>query len=109
MVNSQLDFAPQLCTSGHFLGGIPQYAIYLIHRLYNPQMSVVHLSALAAYLIAETATQDPKVGGPIRIAQITEEKGYEELTEQNVSLIVKGNEEQNQKLRQFFFEGKKET
>lgn len=108
LINSQVDFAPQLCTSGHFLAGIPQYATYLIHRLYNPQMAVVHLSALAAYLIAETATQDPKVGGPIRIAHITQDKGYEELTESSVNLIVKKNEEQNQKLRQFFFGGDKE-
>ena len=107
LVNSQLDFAPQLCTSGHFLARIPQYATYLIHRLYNPQMTVLHLSASAAYLIAETATQDPKVGGPIRIAQITQDKGYEELSEANVNLIVKKNEEQNENLKQFFFGEKK--
>ena len=107
MVNSQLDFAPHLCTSGHFLAGIPQYATYLIHRLYNPKMNIVHLSALAAHLIAETATQDPKVGGPIRIAQITQEKGYEELSESSVTSIVKQNEEQNQKMKEFFFGGDK--
>jgi 20S proteasome alpha/beta subunit len=105
LINSQLDFAPQLCPSGHMLAGIPQYATYLIHRLYNPQMAVVHLRALAAYLISETATQDPKVGGPIRIAEITPEKGYQELDESIVNEIIKKNEEQNLKLRKFFFEG----
>lgn len=73
--------------------------------LYNPQMAVVHLRALAAYLISETATQDPKVGGPIRIAEITPEKGYQELDESIVNEIIKKNEEQNLKLRKFFFEG----
>jgi hypothetical protein len=31
-------------------------------------MSRSHLIALAIYVISETATQDPKVGGPIRVA-----------------------------------------
>jgi hypothetical protein len=88
-----------------YIAGIPQYATYLIHRLYNPQMAVVHLRALAAYLISETATQDPKVGGPIRIAEITPEKGYQELDESIVNEIIKKNEEQNLKLRKFFSEG----
>jgi 20S proteasome alpha/beta subunit len=106
LINSQLDFAPQLCQSGHMLAGVPQYATYLMHRLYNPQMSVRHLSSLAAYLITETATQDPKVGGPVRIAQITPSEGYKELDEPSVNGIIKKNETQNLKLRKFFFGGK---
>ncbi|MBW2065006.1 MAG: hypothetical protein JRJ03_08740 [Deltaproteobacteria bacterium] len=107
LLSSNLDFAPQLCTSGHMLAGVPQYATYLIHRLYNPEMRVVHLKNLAAYLIQETATQDPKVGGPIRMAQITLENGYDELTEETILGIVQKNEEQNVKLRKFFYEGEK--
>lgn len=105
LLNSQLDFAPQLCPSGYMLAGIPQYATYLLHRLYDRQMMVLNLRALAAYLIAETASQDPKVGGPIRIASITSANGYEELEESLIKEIIKRNEEQSQKLRQFFFEG----
>ncbi|MBM4276336.1 MAG: hypothetical protein FJ130_00435 [Deltaproteobacteria bacterium] len=66
-------------------------------------MTIKNLASLAAYLIAETATQDPKVGGPIRMAQITTEEGFKELEESVIVEVVKGNEEQNQKLRQFFF------
>lgn len=105
LLSSSLEFAPQLCTSGHMLAGVPQYATYLLHRLYNPQMSLKHVRNLSAYLIHETATQDPKVGGPVRIAEITTEDGFKELSEDVVSEIVKKNEEQNQKLRQFFFDG----
>jgi hypothetical protein len=74
-LSSQLDFAPQLCPGGNMLIGIPQYATYLLHRLYDRRMNTEQLSSLAAYLITETATQDPKVGGPVRMAQITKEDG----------------------------------
>lgn len=105
LMNSMLEFAPQHCTAGHMLAGVPQYAIYLINRLYNPQMKIANLQTLATYLISETATQDPKVGGPINIATITPKDGYKELDEEIISQIISKNEGQNQKLREFFFGG----
>lgn len=105
LMNSALEFAPQRSTTGHILAGIPQYATYLINRLYNPQMKIPHLQVLATYLISETATQDPKVGGPINIATITPKDGYKELDEEIISQIISKNEGQNQKLREFFFGG----
>lgn len=105
LMGSNLSFTPQLCTTGHMLAGVPQYATYLIHRLYNPQMKLLHVKNLAAYLIQETATQDPKVGGPVRMAEITLENGYRELDNEVIKTIVKSNDEQNAKLRKFFFDG----
>lgn len=102
-LSSPLDFAPQLCTTGIALGGIPQYATYLVHRLYDPQMSRKNLVVLAAYIIAETATQDPKVGGPIKIAEISFDTGYVELGEAEVSEVMEHNNELNARLRDFFF------
>ena len=55
-------------------------------------------------MIAETATQDPKVGGPIKIASITEADGFRELDAAEVLEITKLNDDQNAKLRNFFFE-----
>ncbi len=104
LLSSQLDFAPQLCPSGYMLAGIPQYAIYLLHRMFNRKMAVTQLSALAAYLITETATQDPKVGGPVRIAQITKERPYQELDAQAVETMIKRNDARNARLRSFFSE-----
>lgn len=102
-LSSPLDFAPQLCTTGIALGGIPQYATYLVHRLYDPQMSRRNLIVLAAYIIAETATQDPKVGGPIKIAEISFDTGYTELEEAEISKVMEHNNELNTRLRDFFF------
>ena len=103
MFSSQLDFAPQLCPSGYMLAGIPQYAIYLLHRFYDRRMAIKNLISLGAYMITETATQDPKLGGPIRMAQITPGEGFKELEDSVIADVIKRNDEQNQKLRQFFF------
>lgn len=104
-LTSQLDFAPMLMPNGNALAGVPQYAIYLLNRLYNPDMVVSNLVRLTAYLIAETATQDPKVGGPVRIATITPQDGYKRLDSSEIDSIIQRNNEQNERLRQFFFEG----
>jgi len=104
-LSSPLDFAPQLCVTGVALGGVPQYATYLTHRLYNPEMSRKNLISLAIYVISETATQDPKVGGPIRVAEISKENGYIALEPSIISEVTLLNEEQNKLLRGFFFGG----
>jgi len=106
-LTSVLDFAPQLDVKGHALGGIPQYATYLTHRLYNPEMTVENLINLAVFVISETATQDPKVGGPIRVAIISKDKGFRELDESRINEVIRKNEEAHKMLREFFFRGRK--
>ncbi len=105
MLASPLDFAPQLFPTGNCLSGIPQYAVYLLHRFYDPGMTVGNLTQLAAYLIMETATQDPKVGGPVKIAKITTDNGFIELKHHEIEKIIELNNEQNEKLKQFFLKG----
>lgn len=105
LMSSLMDFVPQLCTSGHMLAGVPQYAVYLLHRLYNRQMLLENVSALGAYLITETATQDPKVGGPVIMATISPTTGYKELDREEINAIIAKNDGQNVKLREFFFKG----
>lgn len=104
MLISQTNFAPQLFGHMPCMTGVPQYAVYLAHRYYDPSISVEQAKALAEYLIAETASQDPKVGGPIRIAEITADKGYRELTKEEVEQIHSANEQLNQNLRHFFLQ-----
>lgn len=65
ILNSQSSFAPQLAGNYPMMAGVPQYAVYLSHRCYDPAISCDNAAALAEYLISETASQDPKVGGPI--------------------------------------------
>ena len=101
MLNSQMNFAPQLFAA-HCMTGVPQYAVYLIHRYYDPSITLQQAEALAEYLISETASQDPKVGGPVHIAEITPTGGYRELARDEVERIAKSNENLNLRLRQFF-------
>ncbi|MCK6479597.1 MAG: hypothetical protein L6R43_05430 [Planctomycetes bacterium] len=103
LLGSNLDFAPQLCVGGMMMAGVPQYAIYLSNRYYNRNMTMPSLTALAAYLISETASQDPKVGGPIRIACLTSNAPFEILPAEKVDVICQRNEAQSKRLREFFF------
>jgi len=105
MLNSQLNFAPQLFNNAPCLIGVPQYAVYLVHRYYDLSISTEKAKALAVYLISETASQDPKVGGPIKVAVISPQEGYQELSQDDVNQIMKSNEELNVELRQFFQKG----
>jgi 20S proteasome alpha/beta subunit len=101
---SNTRFAPQLGGAYPMLIGVPQYAVYLSHRYYDPAMTADSAAALAEYLISETASQDPKVGGPIRIAKVLP-TGYHPLTDDEVSALKKRNSKLNAKLKRFFMGG----
>ena len=103
MLNSNTRFAPQLANKYPMMVGVPQYAVYLSHRYYDEGISCDNAAALAEYLISETASQDPKVGGPIHIATITE-SGFQKLQEDEVKELSQRNLTLNQRLKTFFSE-----
>jgi len=84
---SAMGFMPALHRYGWANGGIPIYAIYLYGRRYKPDMSIDELSGLSIYVISETASQDQRVGGPIRMAQILS-TGCKELTEDQIRELL---------------------
>ena len=104
LLTSNTRFAPQLSGPYPLMVGVPQYATYLSHRYYDPAMNCDSASALAEYLITETASQDPKVGGPVRIAKLTPD-GYHTLTDAEVLALKKRNQKLNDKLKRFFRNG----
>jgi len=106
LLPSQQDFAPLLMAKGRGMIGVPQYAIYLANRYFVPNMSKDNVAALSEFLIYETATQDPKVGGPINIAVITPKQGYQEFSEEAVSALRKANRQKSRRLRIWFFRGR---
>jgi 20S proteasome alpha/beta subunit len=61
------NFAPNLSTTGFAVIGIVPLAVYLLNRLYRRGLDLDIAKDLAAYCILETASQDGKVGGPIRM------------------------------------------
>jgi 20S proteasome alpha/beta subunit len=104
LMTSNTRFAPQLAGAYPMMVGVPQYAVYLSHRYYDPAMTADSAAALAEYLISETASQDPKVGGPIRIAKVLP-TGYYPLKDDEVSALKKRNMRLNDKLKRFFMSG----
>jgi 20S proteasome alpha/beta subunit len=100
---SQLDFAPMLSDYGFAVAGVAQYALYLLNRLYEPGRSVEEMTALAIYVITETASQDGKVGGPVSVVTVKPEAGCEALAETAVHEIVTSNEARSTALRDSFY------
>jgi 20S proteasome alpha/beta subunit len=101
-LSSPLDFAPALHNFGFALSGVPQYATYLLNRLYDRALNIDHLKRLAVYVISETATQDGKVGGPIQVATVTQNVGIVLLSAKEIADLSKGNDKINMQLRELF-------
>lgn len=85
---SQLGFAPGLHRYGFACTGIPQYAVYIFNRRYKPILSIDEMTGLVAYAISETASQDQRVGGVVRMNHITKD-GVKELTQQEIVQALK--------------------
>jgi len=102
-LNSGSNFAPQLFNTGICLTGVPQYAIYLLHRLFSSEMSVENALSLSAYVITETATQDGKVGGPLQLMSLKDGENVVEISQDDINKIVEENNTRSIKLRELFF------
>jgi 20S proteasome alpha/beta subunit len=103
---SNFDFAPNLHDYGFALGGVAQYALYLLNRLYSSDMTVEDLKHLAAYVVTETAAQDGKVGGPVQMAVILPNTGFEVGSEELAKIVVE-NEHLSKDLKGLFRSAKK--
>ena len=103
---SQTDFAPMLHNYGFALSGVAQYALYLLNRLYENDLKIEILTALAAYVITETASQDGKVGGQVQMAIITPIDGCKELSNDEIDKILDKNKERSKSLKDSFFKEK---
>lgn len=104
-ISSEFDYAPMLSDPGFSILGLPLFPTYLVNRFYSPKASAEQIAALAEFITFETATQDPKVGGPITLALIVPHHGYQELDEDSVGAIHRRNEEQLLRLRRYFTTG----
>ena len=81
-------FAPNLSTTGFAAAGVVPLAIYLLNRFYRRGLALEIAEDLAAYCILETASQDGKVGGPIKAAVATRGQATRLLTDNEVSELL---------------------
>ena len=84
---SQFGFAPSLHRYGFACAGIPTFATYILNRRYDRNASVEVLAGLVAFAISETASQDQRVGGPIRMTTI-EPDGAKEFNQNEVQSLL---------------------
>jgi len=104
-LNSALNFAPMIHDYGFAVAGVPTYALYLLNRLCeSDRKAEEELAHLAVYAISETASQDGKVGGPIRVVIVTP-TGSKELTDDEVEKIKSSNLTKAKSLRDSFYGG----
>jgi 20S proteasome alpha/beta subunit len=99
---STFDFSPNLHDFGFALGGVAQYALYLLNRLYSVDMDITGLKHLAAYVVTETATQDGKVGGPVQLAVIIPNDQAYMVNKDEVDSIITENEKRSKELKDLF-------
>lgn len=102
---SNHDFAPNLHDFGFGLGGVAQYALYLLNRLYSVDADVASLKHLAAYVVTETAEQDGKVGGPVQIGVIIPKDRAYMLKKEDIDTIISENEKKSAELKELFRRG----
>jgi 20S proteasome alpha/beta subunit len=103
LVDSNINFAPQLSSTGFMLSGIPQYALYILNRLYAREKTAEELMHLATYAITETATQDGKVGGPVQALIIKADGSTVGLSTEAIEKIITDNTNRSDRLKTSFF------
>lgn len=103
-MHSGTDFSPMLHDYGFAVCGVGQYALYLLNRLYEQGRTVQELTALAVYVVTETASQDGKVGGPVRVVTIRPAEGCVALAPDDVEQVLSDNVVRSTALRDSFYE-----
>ena len=98
------NFAPNLSTTGFATAGIVPLAVYLLNRLYKRGLSLEIAKDLAAYCIIETASQDGKVGGPIRLAVARGNADIVILTEDEIAEVSTRADRHRETLRNSFLQ-----
>jgi len=67
---SMMNYATGRTSAGFVAIGVGMLAIYILNRFYQKDISCDAAARLAYYVTEETASQDGKVGGPIRIGLV---------------------------------------
>jgi len=100
--NLPFQFAPNLSTTGFAAAGVVPLAVYLLNRFYRHGIALEIAEDLAAYCILETASQDGKVGGPIRMAVVTKDHETRLLSDDEIGELLKRAEKHRETLRGSF-------
>jgi 20S proteasome alpha/beta subunit len=67
-------------------------ARFLINHLWYPEISVKQLIDFAVFVMIETASAEPTVGGPIQLATVTLDRGFQRIPLKDVEEIIQRNQ-----------------
>jgi hypothetical protein len=91
-----------LSTTGFAAIGVVHYALYHLNRLYRRDISLDVAKDLAAYCIEETASQDGKVGGPLRMAIVRPKQETEIVGDDEIAKLGRRVDAHREALRKSF-------
>ena len=98
------NFTPGFTNTGYAAVGVAPLALYLLNRLYRRDLSLEIAKDLAAYCIEETASQDGKVGGPLRMAIVRRGQATETIADDEIAELGRRVSAHRDALRNSFLE-----
>jgi len=85
------DFLAKKLNGRCLLGGQWHIAKFLVRKFFTEEATADSLKALAVFLLDATMTVEKTVGGAIRLATVTESKGFQWLQEEEIRRILESN------------------
>ena len=85
------DFFAKKLNGRCLLGGQWHIAKFLVRKFFTEDAKTDTLKALAVFLLDATMTVEKTVGGAIRLATVTESKGFQWLQEEEIRRILESN------------------
>lgn len=77
---------------------------YLVNHFYYPEMDVSQLKRLAAFMLIETETASPSVGGQLKLATVTLRGGFQQLNENDIQELINENQPRFAKYRRILLD-----
>lgn len=85
------DFLARKLKGRCLLGGQWHIAKFFVRKFYTEDATADSLKALAVFLLDATMTVEKTVGGAMRLATVTESKGFQWVTEDGIKHILEAN------------------
>lgn len=77
---------------------------YLLNKIYYPEITVKQLAEMAVFLLLETTTVEETVGGPIQLATVTLEQGFQRLHPDDIRELIERNQHRICAFRRFLLD-----
>lgn len=77
---------------------------YLVNHFYYPEMDISQLKRLAAFMLIETETVSPSVGGQLKLATVTLQGGFQQLNEKDIQQLISENQPRFAKYRRILLD-----